>query len=34
MSQTLTQPSSDIKKPGESVKMSCVGSGFRLLTPI
>ncbi|CAI9590939.1 unnamed protein product [Staurois parvus] len=28
MSQTLTQPSSEIKKPGESVKMSCVGSGY------
>ncbi|CAI9569800.1 unnamed protein product [Staurois parvus] len=28
MSQTLTQPSSEIKKPGESVKMSCKGSGY------
>ncbi|CAI9616442.1 unnamed protein product [Staurois parvus] len=28
MSQTFTQPSSEIKKPGESVKMSCKGSGY------
>lgn len=28
MSQTLTQSSSEIKKPGERVKMSCKGSGY------
>nr|DBA22573.1 TPA: hypothetical protein GDO54_013591 [Pyxicephalus adspersus] len=28
MSQTVTQSSSEVKKPGESVKMSCIGSGY------
>nr|DBA22570.1 TPA: hypothetical protein GDO54_013589 [Pyxicephalus adspersus] len=30
MSQTLTQSSAEMKKPGETVKMTCVGSGFQI----
>ncbi|CAI9569799.1 unnamed protein product [Staurois parvus] len=30
MSETLNQSNSEVKKPGESVKMSCVGSGFQI----
>nr|DBA22563.1 TPA: hypothetical protein GDO54_013582 [Pyxicephalus adspersus] len=30
MSQTLTQSSAEVKKPGETVKMTCVGSGFQI----